>query len=68
MRPAKTRDAAAWDDDDGEEEKIDLTTLFECDGNAEEDDDGAFDASYGIAEQPESSTIRNLEPLARDSR
>jgi hypothetical protein len=32
--PRKHEDAAAWDDDDGEEEKIDLTTLFECDGNA----------------------------------
>jgi hypothetical protein len=34
--------------------KIDLTTLFECDPrNATRKTTMAFDASYGIAEQPE---------------
>jgi hypothetical protein len=55
MRPAKHEDAAAWDDDDGEEEdRPDNSFRMRPAKRYEEDDDGAFDASYGIAEQPES--------------
>jgi hypothetical protein len=54
MRPAKHEDAAAWDDDDGEEEdRPDNSFRMRPAKRYEEDGDGAFDASYGIAEQPE---------------
>lgn len=54
VRPAKDEDAAAWDDDDGEEEdRPDNSFRMRPAKPYEENDDGAFDASYGISEQPE---------------
>jgi hypothetical protein len=50
MRPAKHEDAAEWDDDDGDEEedRPDNTFRMRPAKRYEEDDDVAFDASYGI--------------------
>jgi hypothetical protein len=54
VRPAKHEDAGAWDDDDGEEEdRPDDTFRMRPAKRYEEDNDVAFDASYGISGQPE---------------